>query len=119
MTLRIVKGPTLAARGHVRSTGSRQWLSEPSDDPAARQRELQVVLELCAARERGARLFGAPNGCQSAAAVPKSYPGPAIRGIGEPITRSIDRTIAISSGAMNVNASPVAAARPVRPMRCT
>ena len=28
-------------------------------------------------------------------------------------------TIAISSGAMKVKASPVAAARPVRPMRCT
>ena len=34
-------------------------------------------------------------------------------------TRSIMRTIAISSGDMNVNASPVCAARPVRPMRCT
>ena len=32
---------------------------------------------------------------------------------------AIDLTIAISSGAMNVNASPVDAARPVRPIRCT
>jgi hypothetical protein len=35
------------------------------------------------------------------------------------ITRSIVRTIAISSGDMNVKASPVAAARPVLPMRWT
>ena len=51
--------------------------------------------------------------------VPKSYPGTDTRGIDCPITRSIVRTMAISSGAMNVTASPDAAARPVRPMRCT
>jgi len=56
---------------------------------------------------------------QSAATVPKSYPGTEMRGIGCPITRSIVRTIAISSGDMNVYASPSFAARPVRPMRCT
>ena len=53
-----------------------------TDDPFARRRELAVVLELCAAWERG----------QSAAAVPKSYPGTEIRGIGEPMTRSITPT---------------------------
>jgi hypothetical protein len=42
-----------------------------------------------------------------------------MRGICCPIMRSIVRTIAISSVDMNVYASPVAAARPVRPMRCT
>ena len=55
---------------------------------------------------------------QSAATVPKSYPGTEMRGIGEPMVFSIERTIAISSGDMKVNASPVVAARPVRPMRC-
>jgi len=39
---------------------------------------------------------------QSAATVPKSYPGTDTRGIGWPITRSMVRTIAISSGAMKV-----------------
>jgi hypothetical protein len=33
------------------------------------------------------------------------------------MVRSIERTIAISSVDMKVKASPVAAARPVRPMR--
>jgi hypothetical protein len=51
--------------------------------------------------------------------VPKSYPGIEMRGIAWPITRSIDFTIAISSAHMKVYASPVVAARPVRPMRCT
>lgn len=32
-----------------------------SDDPAARRRELMVVLELCAARARGARERAAPD----------------------------------------------------------
>ena len=39
---------------------------------------------------------------QSAATVPKSKPGTEMRGICCPITRSIVRTIAISSGAMKV-----------------
>ena len=50
-------------------------LDELSDDPAARRRELLVVLELCAARERGARTIAACVRCevnQSAATVPKS-----------------------------------------------
>ena len=55
----------------------------------------------------------------SVAGFPKSYPGIEIRGIGCPITRSIVRTIEISSGDINVNASPDAAARPVLPMRWT
>ena len=53
------------------------------------------------------------------AIVPKSNPGTETRGIDSPIVRSIVRTIAISSGAMNVYASPVVAARPVRPIRWT
>ena len=51
--------------------------------------------------------------------VPKSNPGTETRGISCPITRSIVRTMPISSALMNVYASPVLAARPVRPMRCT
>lgn len=50
-------------------------LNELSNDPAARRRELLVVLELCAARERGARSIAACTRrpvCQSAATVPKS-----------------------------------------------
>ena len=56
---------------------------------------------------------------QSAASVPKSNPGTEIRGMGWPITRSIKRTIAISSGDMKVKASPSLAALPVRPIRWT
>ena len=41
--------------------------------------------------------------------MPKSKPGTDTRGICIPVTCSIRRTIAISSGAMNVYASPVAA----------
>ncbi len=54
--------------------GAEIRLGEISDDPAARRRELLVVLALCAARERGAREIAgrAPNDGQSAAAVPKS-----------------------------------------------
>lgn len=33
----------------------------PSDDPDARRRELMVVVELCAARARGARERAAPD----------------------------------------------------------
>jgi hypothetical protein len=50
-------------------------LDELSNDPAARRRELLVVLELCAARERGARTITACARAevgQSAATVPKS-----------------------------------------------
>ena len=65
-----------------------------TDDPFARRRELAVVAELCAAWLRGAGQPGVTD-CdegrgtpplaslrQSAAAVPKSYPGTEIRGIG-------------------------------------
>ena len=95
-----------AAAGGHRSEGSQRGSSAPSDRP---------LRQPCAESPDTE-----PDSHHSAAAgFPKSYPGTEIRGIGCPITRSIVRTIAISSGAMKVNASPVAAARPVRPMRCT
>jgi hypothetical protein len=88
-----------------RGSGRRPHCEVPADERLGRLRELHALV--CLALR------------QSAATVPKSYPGTEMRGIGSPRTRSIIRTIAISSGAMKVKASPVAAARPVRPMRCT
>jgi hypothetical protein len=79
MTLRLIHGGGAARPVERRRAGNSPrpvpMLGEPSDDPIARRRELLVVLELCAARERGARELArprVPNGDQSAATVPKS-----------------------------------------------
>lgn len=48
-------------RGTPPNVSSRGLPGPSSDDPAARRRELRVVLELCAARARGAREREAPN----------------------------------------------------------
>lgn len=75
------------------------------DSLPARRRELLALFSLAVLRH--------------VATDPKSNPGMETRSIDCPSTRSIVRTMAISSGAMNVKASPVCAARPVRPMRWT
>ena len=70
MMLRVVRGGAVRARRRRFPN-----LDELTNDPAARRRELLVVLELCAASERGARTMAActrPNVDQSAATVPKS-----------------------------------------------
>ena len=71
MMLRVVRG------GLRRGDSSQRIfpdLDELSNDPAARRRELSVVLELCAAWERGARSMAECRRThdQSAATVPKS-----------------------------------------------
>ena len=48
-------------RGSPPNVTSRCLAGPPTDDPAARRRELRVVLELCAAQARGAREREAPN----------------------------------------------------------
>jgi hypothetical protein len=75
------------------------------DSVAARRRELLALFSLAI--------------CRHVPGEPKSNPGMETRSIDCPSTRSIVRTMAISSGAMKVKASPVCAARPVRPMRWT
>lgn len=78
MTLRLIAGRRRLPAGAKAPGGAlparRTTVPDGlTDDPAARRRELLVVLELCAARERGARAWrGSPNDDQSAAAVPKS-----------------------------------------------
>lgn len=91
----------------------------PSESVAVRRGELRALFTLVLLHvARGEREGSAPP-AHSTATVPKSYPGIEMRSMGCPSTRSMVRTMAISSGAMNVKASPLAAARPVRPMRCT
>lgn len=48
-------------RGAAPNAASRCLPGPSTDDPAARRRELRVVLELCAARARGARERAAPG----------------------------------------------------------
>jgi hypothetical protein len=72
MKLRVVRGTPGHGCGLQRLFPD---LDELSNDPAARRRELLVVLELCAAWERGARRMAACTRApadQSAATVPKS-----------------------------------------------
>lgn len=48
-------------RGTPPNVAHRGPIGPSSDDPAARRRELRVVLELCAAQARGAREREAPG----------------------------------------------------------
>ena len=89
------------------------------DTAPARRRELRALFTLVLLHVAHSEPAGESCPAHSTATVPKSYPGIEMRSIGWPRTRSIVRTMAISSGAMKVNASPLAAARPVRPIRCT
>lgn len=76
MTLQLVRSARIATRSRCAAERRAQGaevsraspLDEPTDDPAARRRELLVVIELCAARARGARAIrgDAPaSGCPS------------------------------------------------------
>jgi len=90
-----------------------------ADTALARRRELRALFTLVLLHVARTEPRGEACPVHSTATVPKSYPGIEMRSMGWPSTRSIVRTMAISSGAMKVNASPLAAARPVRPIRCT
>ena len=68
MTLTLLRGGATVYAGSMRHGSHLQGLAAPNaanrnqpdsltDDPAARRRELLVVLELCAARERGALIL--------------------------------------------------------------
>lgn len=56
-----MRGPLTLVRGAPPNGAGRSPCGPPSDDPEARRRELMVVLELCAARARGARERAAPD----------------------------------------------------------
>lgn len=74
---------------HARLALSRD--DDVTDDPDVRGRDRR-------------RLFNLLR--RYSAVVPKSNPGTEMRSIDWPITRSMSLTVAISSGDMNVNASP-------------
>lgn len=100
LTAGVSSGRGSRTFGLRRAAGDRE-----ADSPGGRRRELLALFRLAVRRQ--------------VPADPKSNPGMDTRSIDCPSTRSIVRTMAISSGAMNVKASPVCAARPVRPMRWT